>query len=59
MIIIIKKKLQESLKDGSYGGPTFDNYPELDFILKDTGCYRVEGTPCENLNYNETSLFGK
>jgi hypothetical protein len=56
--IYMLKKLQESLKDGSYGGPTFDNYPELDFILKDTGCYRVEGTPCENLNYNETSLFG-
>ncbi|ORY74001.1 hypothetical protein LY90DRAFT_666452 [Neocallimastix californiae] len=49
------KKKQAQLKDGSYGGPTFDSYPSLDSVLKENGCHRlpnVQNTPCDSIVYN-------
>ncbi|ORX45584.1 hypothetical protein BCR36DRAFT_259127, partial [Piromyces finnis] len=57
----IKKleKLQEELKTGSYGGPTFDNYPALDNILKDNGCHRMYYDPsCMFMQYQYDSSYG-
>ncbi|ORX84507.1 hypothetical protein BCR32DRAFT_266292 [Anaeromyces robustus] len=53
------KTNQEALRDGSYGGPSFDNYPGLNHILKNSGCHRSPGdNSCETINYNETSAYG-
>jgi len=35
------ERVQEELKTGSYGGPTFDNYPALDYVMKEKGCHRM------------------
>jgi len=51
--------LQEELKTGSYGGPTFDNYPALDHILKDNGCHRMYYDPsCMFMMYQYDSSYG-
>ncbi|ORX49603.1 hypothetical protein BCR36DRAFT_370628 [Piromyces finnis] len=43
----ILKKIQEELKSGSYGGPTFNEYPFLNDVLKEGGCFRYDGnTEC-------------
>ncbi|OUM58781.1 hypothetical protein PIROE2DRAFT_15861, partial [Piromyces sp. E2] len=53
--------IQEELKTGSYGGPTFDSYPELDKVLKENGCFRLQqatgaGT-CEDVVYDASYGF--
>jgi len=54
------KKKQENIKYGSYGGPTFDKYPSLDYVLKENGCHRIPnaaGTPCDSIVYNQAYGF--
>jgi len=51
--------LQEELKTGSYGGPTFDNYPALNHILKDNGCHRMYYDPsCMFMMYEYDNSYG-
>jgi len=53
-------KIQDELKTGSYGGPTFDSYSFLDVVTKENGCHRLEmagGSTCETMVYD--SSFGK
>ena len=55
------KTIQEELKTGSYGGPTFDNYPQLEYLIKESGCHRIPqasmGTTCETIVYDGS--YGK
>jgi len=55
--------IQEELKTGSYGGPTFDRYPALDNVLKENGCHRLArggGTiSCEDMVYDNESGFSQ
>ncbi|ORX77038.1 hypothetical protein BCR32DRAFT_270911 [Anaeromyces robustus] len=51
--IVRLEDIQEELKSGSYGGPTFDSYPELDFITKEKGCHRMYYDPsCDFMFYD-------
>jgi len=45
---------QNQLKTGSYGGPTFDEYPTVNRLLKENGCYfsESEGIDCESIEYD-------
>lgn len=45
---------QNQLKTGSYGGPTFDEYPTVNRLLKENGCYFPEsqGIDCESIEYD-------
>jgi len=52
--------IQEELKSGSYGGPTFDKYPSLDYITKENGCHRMNHmTPCDEVVYDRSYGFSK
>ncbi|KAG4107262.1 hypothetical protein H8356DRAFT_920448, partial [Neocallimastix lanati (nom. inval.)] len=57
------EKIQEELKTGSYGGPTFDSYPNLDNVLKENGCHRfsknVGGSNCETMVYDSSYGFSE
>jgi len=61
IFIYIKKikNIQEGLKTGSYGGPTFDDYSQLDEVMKENGCHRVEtfSSTCDSVIYD--SSYGK
>lgn len=55
--------IQEELKTGSYGGPTFDSYPSLNNVLKENGCHRLDKaatyTNCTTIEYNPEYGFSK
>jgi len=51
------KNVQEELRSGSYGGPTFDHYPSLNYILKETGCHRLMDV-CKDEDYQYDSSYG-
>ncbi|ORX42838.1 hypothetical protein BCR36DRAFT_149995 [Piromyces finnis] len=52
--------IQDELKTGSYGGPTFDAYPLLNDVLKEGGCFRYEGNnDCDNMTYDSSYGFSK
>ncbi|KAL6591207.1 hypothetical protein U3516DRAFT_805657 [Neocallimastix sp. 'constans'] len=51
------ENIQEELKSGSYGGPTFDRYPSLNYILKDTGCHRLLDV-CKDEDFQYDSSYG-
>jgi len=57
------EKIQEDLKSGGYGGPTFDSYPFLDKVTKENGCYRLDLIPgsnmCEDVIYNSNYGFSE
>jgi len=61
----IKKieRIQEELKSGEYGGPTFDSYPFLDKVIKENGCYRLETIPgcnsCDDVIYDNSYGFSE
>ncbi|KAG4106217.1 hypothetical protein H8356DRAFT_1628065 [Neocallimastix lanati (nom. inval.)] len=49
------KTIQNELKSGSYGGPTFNKYPSLDFITKENGCHRMYYDPSCNFMFYDIS----
>ncbi|ORX40436.1 hypothetical protein BCR36DRAFT_223478, partial [Piromyces finnis] len=53
--------IQDELKSGSYGGPTFNKYPFVDDVIKENGCHRLalahSGTTCDDVIYD--SSYGK
>jgi len=57
------EKIQDELKSGSYGGPTFDSYPFLNNVLKSNGCHRLSrvsgGTTCETMVYDNSYGFSE
>jgi NADH:ubiquinone oxidoreductase subunit 6 (subunit J) len=55
------RKKQDSIKYGSYGGPSFDAYPSLDYLLKDNGCHRLEniGSSCDSVIYDSSYGFSE
>ncbi|OUM62400.1 hypothetical protein PIROE2DRAFT_11307 [Piromyces sp. E2] len=56
------EKIQEELKTGSYGGPTFDDYPFLESAIKENGCHRLEGaggTSCDSIVYDSSYGFSE
>ncbi|KAG4099111.1 hypothetical protein H8356DRAFT_937488, partial [Neocallimastix lanati (nom. inval.)] len=55
------EKIQEELKLGTYGGPTFDRYPQFDYILKENGCHRIPniGSSCDTVVYETPYGFSK
>ncbi|OUM56941.1 hypothetical protein PIROE2DRAFT_18237 [Piromyces sp. E2] len=53
--------IQEELKSGSYGGPTFDSFPFLDNVLKEGGCFRDKRymDDCERIEYDNSYGFSE
>ncbi|KAL6612089.1 hypothetical protein U3516DRAFT_550317, partial [Neocallimastix sp. 'constans'] len=51
------ENIQEELKSGSYGGPTFDNYPFLNKMLKENGCHRLLNV-CSDEDFQYDSSYG-
>ncbi|KAL6605489.1 hypothetical protein U3516DRAFT_556458 [Neocallimastix sp. 'constans'] len=54
------EKNQKELKNGLYGGPTFEDYPSISKILKENGCYRIYSSDsCDSIIYNSDYGFSK